>query len=60
MTTDRTLLRQSGTFSGALVPFKGSLLTRTRSGSTAMNEALATDAEGPGSGPIDERTRHPG
>ena len=39
----RTLLQQSETFSGALIPFSGSLLTRTRGGFDAMNEALATE-----------------
>lgn len=36
----RTLLQQSETFSGAMVPFSGTILTRTREGFTAMNEAL--------------------
>ena len=37
----RTLLQQSETFSGALMPFAGSTLARTRAGFVAMNEALA-------------------
>jgi hypothetical protein len=40
----RTLLQQSETFSGVLVPFTGSMITRTRAGFTAMNEALAREA----------------
>jgi hypothetical protein len=40
----RTLLQQSETFSGALIPFSGSILTRTRSAFEAMNEALAHEA----------------
>ena len=42
----RTLLQQSETFSGALIPFSGSILTRTRAGFTAMNEALAKEVTG--------------
>jgi hypothetical protein len=37
----RTLLQQSETFTGVLVPFAGSILTPTRTGFEAMNEALA-------------------
>jgi hypothetical protein len=37
----RTLLQQSETFSGALIPFAGSTLARTRAGFVAMNEAIA-------------------
>ena len=37
----RTLLQQSETFSGAMVPFSGAILARTREGFTLMNEALA-------------------
>ena len=37
----RTLLQQSATFTGVLVPVAGSMLTRTRAGFEAMNEALA-------------------
>ena len=37
----RTLLQQSETFTGVLVPFAGSVLTRTQAGFEAMNEALA-------------------
>ena len=37
----RTLLQQSETFTGVLVPLTGSLLDRTREGFAAMNEALA-------------------
>ena len=40
LTRGRTLLQQSETFSGALVPFSGSTLSRTRDGFTAMNGAL--------------------
>jgi hypothetical protein len=36
----RTLLQQSETFTGALVPFTGPRLERTREGFGAMNEAL--------------------
>jgi hypothetical protein len=37
----RTLLQQSETFTGVLVPVAGSILTRTRAGFEAMNQALA-------------------
>jgi hypothetical protein len=40
LTSGRTLLQQSETFSGALVPFAGPLLARTRQGFDQMNEAL--------------------
>jgi hypothetical protein len=40
LTGGRTLLQQSETFSGALIPFSGSVLARTREGFTAMNVAL--------------------
>jgi hypothetical protein len=40
LTGGRTLLQQSETFSGALVPFAGPLLARTRLGFDQMNEAL--------------------
>ena len=43
----RTLLQQSETFSGAMIPFTGSTLARTRAGFVAMNEALAQQATGP-------------
>jgi hypothetical protein len=36
----RTLLQQAETFSGALVPFSGSVLARTRDGFNGMNVAL--------------------
>lgn len=39
---ERTLVQHSETFSGALVPFVGSMLDRTRAGFVAMNEALAS------------------
>ena len=42
----RTLIQQSETFSGALIPFAGSTLARTRAGFVAMNEALAQQATG--------------
>lgn len=42
--TGRTLLQQSETFSGALIPFSGSILTRTRAGFKVMNDALAQEA----------------
>lgn len=44
ISTGRTLLQQSETFSGALIPFSGSILTRTRAGFTAMNGALAQES----------------
>ena len=44
MAGGRTLIQQSETFTGALVPFTGSLLARTRAGFVAMNEALAEQA----------------
>jgi hypothetical protein len=37
----RTLVQQSETFTGALVPFTGPILARTQAGFVAMNEALA-------------------
>jgi len=37
----RTLLQQSETFTGVLVPLTGSVPTRTRAGFDAVNEALA-------------------
>ena len=40
LTSARTLVQQSETFSGALVPFAGSVLARTRVGFEHMNEAL--------------------
>ena len=40
MAGGRTLVQQSETFTGALVPFTGPLLARTRAGFVAMNEAL--------------------
>jgi hypothetical protein len=43
----RTLIQQSETFSGALVPFTGSTLARTRAGFNATNLALATWATRP-------------
>ena len=44
MAGGRTLLQQSETFTGALIPFTGSTLIRTRAGFVAMNEALARQA----------------
>jgi len=41
MAGGRTLLQQAETFTGALTPFTGSMLIRTRTGFDAMNEALA-------------------
>ena len=41
MAGGRTLLQQSETFTGVLIPFAGSTLARTRAGFIAMNEALA-------------------
>jgi hypothetical protein len=40
----RTLVQQSETFTGALVPFTGPMLARTQAGFVAMNEALAVHA----------------
>jgi len=37
----RTLLQQSETYTGVLIPFSGSILARTRAGFVAMNDALA-------------------
>jgi hypothetical protein len=42
--TGRTLLQQSETLSGALIPFSGSILSRTRAGFDAMNEAITQEA----------------
>lgn len=44
MTGGRTLLQQSETFTGVLVPFAGSVLARTRAGFAEMNAALARRA----------------
>jgi hypothetical protein len=44
MAGDRTLIQQSETFTGVLIPLTGSMLTRTRAGFVAMNEALAQRA----------------
>lgn len=41
MGVSRTLVQQSETFTGTLVPFTGNLLARTQAGFVAMNEALA-------------------
>jgi len=41
MAGGRTLIQQSETFTGTLIPFTGSMLARTRAGFVAMNEALA-------------------
>lgn len=40
----RTLLQQTETFSGLLIPFTASILARARAGFVAMNEALAEQA----------------
>ena len=64
MAGGRTLLQQSETFTGVLIPFIGSTLIRTRAGFVAMNEALARQAtrtatQGHGSkqAPVTGRTR---
>jgi hypothetical protein len=49
LTHARTLLQQSETFTGALLPFTGSVLDRSRVGFEQMNEALARRVD---------RTRH--
>jgi hypothetical protein len=41
LTGGRTLIQQSETFTGVLIPFTGAMLARTRAGFAAMNEALA-------------------
>ena len=41
----RTLLQQSETFTGLLVPVAGSILTPTRAGFEAMNQALAQQTQ---------------
>jgi hypothetical protein len=41
MAGGRTLVQQSETFTGVLVPFTGPMLARTRAGFVALNEALA-------------------
>jgi len=46
LSSGRTLLQQSETFSGALVPFTGSVLDRTRVGFEQMNEALGRRVAG--------------
>jgi hypothetical protein len=37
---DRTLIQQSETFTGLLIPFTGTALIRTRAGFVAMNQVL--------------------
>jgi hypothetical protein len=44
MGSSRTLVQQSETFTGVLVPFTGPMLARTQAGFLAMNEALAVQA----------------
>lgn len=43
----RTLLQQSATFTGLLLPLAGTHLAQTRAGFAAMNDALAAHAERP-------------
>ncbi|WP_406830551.1 SRPBCC domain-containing protein [Pedococcus sp. KACC 23699] len=50
MGVNRTLVQQSETVTGALVPFTGHLLARTHAGFVAMNEALARQTLRPTSG----------
>jgi hypothetical protein len=45
MAAGRTLLQQSETFTGLLVPLSGTNLAQTRAGFAAMNAALAEQAE---------------
>jgi hypothetical protein len=51
----RTLMQQSETFSGALVPFSGSVLTRTHEGFTSMNAALEQETTRTKEGSSSER-----
>jgi hypothetical protein len=53
MTSGRTLVQQSETFSGLLIPFTGSLLARTRAGFVAMNQALAEQTTRPATPSVD-------
>ena len=53
----RTLMQQSETFTGALVPFTESMLAHTRAGFTAMNEALAAEATHPLDHPAEGTTQ---
>jgi hypothetical protein len=46
LANERTLVQQSETFSGALVPFAGPLFARTRQGFDQMNEALGRRVAG--------------
>ena len=55
----RTLLQQSETFTGALTPFTGSMLKRTREGFSAMNQAIATQRSLSGGHRRMNNCRHP-
>jgi len=50
----RTLVQQSETFTGALVPFTSHLLARTPAGFVAMNEALARQTVRTTGGHVDD------
>ena len=47
MTGGRTLIQQSETFTGLLIPVSGPTLARTRAGFVAMNQALAQQTAWP-------------
>ena len=52
MPEGRTMLEQSETFSGLLIPFAGSMIARTGAGFAAMNSALAHHTELSGRPPV--------
>ena len=57
----RTMLEQSETFSGVLIPFAGSMIARTGKGFAAMNSALAhhTELAGRATGPAERSLPEP-
>ena len=57
ITSGRTLIQQSESFTGVLVPFSGSVVARTRAGFEAMNRALARRAEQSAARSLDEQPR---
>ncbi len=58
LTGGRTLMQQSETFSGALIPFSGSVLARTHEGFTSMNVALDQETTRSVDGSSSERRLH--
>jgi hypothetical protein len=56
----RSLMQQSETFTGLLIPFAGPLLRRTQDGFIAMNDALATRCTESSKHGLDVLRRRPG